>query len=426
MGIIPIQVPSKKVQIAVNDRTLSVGERIEIRRRRLGLSRRVVAQLAGRSEEWLRKVERGDSTLDSIQITYRLAEILHFDDPVELIGRPSSSRSVARGIDLQLTPLNRVVMDHPSTHTFTIDSAELPTSLDSVRAHIKECRAIWLNSNHRYTELAARLPGVLAAARSIRAAALETPDGPVEAAGNVLIDAYHLARFLLTRVGDYHLAWLVADRPIGILAYSPQPSSVGVSSWHTASALLSLGYHAESRDYALAAAGRLAGASLSEEIEGPVYGALQLVAAEGAAGARDLAKSEDLMAEAGRIAEKLGSRTVDLMVRFSTAEVAITGMEIALRLGRVDDAIRLAANVDMPDDASTDLQVRYFLTTAYAYGQRGEDFAAVFALKQAERACAEDIRYSWMAHRTLQKLSRRDHRLIRRDVARLLDLVGLA
>ncbi|GAB0108334.1 helix-turn-helix transcriptional regulator [Nocardia sp. JMUB6875] len=412
-----------------------MGERIELRRRRLGLSRRVVAQLAGRSEEWLRKIECGGSLLDSIQITYRLAEVLHFDDPMELIGWPTSSRSVARGMDLQLTALNRAIMDHPSTRAFATNTEQPLPELDSVRASLEQCRATWFGSPHRYTELAARLPAVLVAARSIRAAAHTTPGGPVAEAGGVLADAYHLARLLLTRVGDYHMAWLVSDRPIGILTHPEHPTRIAVSSWHVASALLSLGYLAESRDYALAAARRLTRAALPERLAGPAHGALLLVAAEGAAGTGDLTLSEALMAEAGQVAAKLDpnrpaevpdSHAPDYTVSFGRAEVVITGMNIALQLGRVDDAIRLSADVDLPEDASADLEVRYYLTTAYAYGQRGEDFAAVFALQQAEHACPEDIRYDWMAHRTLQKLSRHDHHLIRRDLTKLLTVAGLA
>ncbi|MFI6995958.1 helix-turn-helix domain-containing protein [Nocardia sp. NPDC050175] len=411
--------------MVVNHRALSAGERIELRRRRLGLSRRVVAELTGRSEEWLRQIERGRRRLDSIEMMYRLAEVLRFDDPVELIGLPSSSRSGARDMDemgLQLSALNRAIMDHPSAHVFATPVA----TLESVRADLDQCWSSWLGSGHRYTELAARLPGVLTAARSIRAAAQATSDCQLAETGKVLVEAYHLARFVLTRVGDYHLAWLVADRPIGILTQPAQSDLVAVSSWHVASALLSMGYHTESRDYALAAAQRLAAATRSAETEGPAYGALQLLAAEAAAGATDLEQSKQLIAEAARIAERLDP-AVDLRtIWFGVPEVTITGMDIALRLGQVDEAIRLAAEVQLPDDAAVDLRARYYLTTAYAYGRKGEDFAATLALQQAELAAPEDLRYDWMAHRTLQRLSRHDHHLTRRDLAKLLTAAGLA
>lgn len=407
----------------MNHRALSVGERIELRRRRMGLSRRVVAQLIGRSEEWLRQVERGHTQLDSIQVLVRLGEVLHAVDPTELIGWSSAGASAAREVGLELGPLNRAIMDHPSMRSLSPETSSVPVSLESVHDSLEECWTVWLDSDHRYTELAARLPGVLGAARAIRAAAQLVADGPVEEAGNVLIDAYHLARLLLTRVGDYHLAWLVADRPIGILAHSTKPALAARSSWHVASALLSLGYHAECRDYALAAGRRLAAEPFPDQ---NLDGALRLVAAEGAAGVGDSTGFEELLAEAERIAARLDLAAADPRLWFGRTEVAITAMSIAVRQGRVDDAVEIAAAVDVPDSARVDLRVLYYLTTAEAYSLRGEDFAAVFALQQAERACPEDIRYDWVAHRTLQRSARRNNHLIRRDLARLLDAAGLA
>ena len=148
----------------VNSRTLTTGEQIEIRRCRLGLSRRIVAQLAGRSEEWLRNVEHGHTILDSIRVTYRLAEILRFDNPMELIGWPTSGRSAAPERDLQLTTLDRAIMDNQSSQAFAVDATP---SLESVRFELDECWAIWMSSNCRYTRLAGLLPAVLVAARSI-------------------------------------------------------------------------------------------------------------------------------------------------------------------------------------------------------------------------------------------------------------------
>ncbi|WP_433662632.1 helix-turn-helix domain-containing protein [Nocardia sp. CA-128927] len=406
----------------MNRSALTIAERIELRRRRLGLSRRVVAQLIGRSDEWLRQVEQGHTRLDSIEMTFRLAEVLRFDDPMELVDWHSSSRSTARKVGLELTALSRAIMDHPSTHALTAEASPLPRSLDAVRASLEECWDIWLNSRHRYTELAARLPGVLVAARSIRATAQAAQNGEVEEAGQLLVDVYHLARLLLTRVGDYHLAWLVADRPIGILARTATPTLVAASSWHVASALLSLGYHAESMDYALAASRRLAAESRTDQTS---YGALQLVAAEAAAGVGALARSQDLMADAWLLATKLDHAGVDHRIWFGGIEVAITAMNIALQLGKFDDAVKFAANVEIPDSTHVDLRVVYYLTTAYTYSVLGSDFAAIFALQQAELACPEDIRYDWIAHRSLQRLARHDHHLIRRDLAKLLSAAGL-
>ncbi|MCU1645791.1 MAG: hypothetical protein JWN03_6066 [Nocardia sp.] len=409
----------------MDHRILTAGERIELRRRRLGLSRRVVAQLSGRSEEWLRQVEVGRCRLDSIEMATRLAEVLHFESPMELVGWSSLNRPTAHDVGLDMAPLTRAVMNHPSVHP-EIDLESGSPTIDSVQKVLDQCWQVWLGSAHRYTELAAQLPQVLVAARAVRAAAQSDSAGPVEESGRLLVDAYHLARLLFTRVGEHNFAWLVADRPIGILARNSEPLAISISCWHMAGVLLAMGYHAESFDYAVAASNWLRVNAVNDDRAVFVDGALRLVAAEAAAAQLDAEGAAALLAQAGQLADELTPGSSDHRVRFGAREIAITGMDINLRLGRVDDAIRLAAETDVPDDSAIDVRVGYFLTTAYAYSLRGEDFAAVFALRQVERACSEDIRYDWRAHRTLQKLARHDHHLIRRDLAKLLAVATLA
>lgn len=65
---------------------LPSGKRIEHLRRSQGLPRRVLAERVGRSEEWLRQIERGKRELDSISVLTRLAEILPFDNISQVVG----------------------------------------------------------------------------------------------------------------------------------------------------------------------------------------------------------------------------------------------------------------------------------------------------------------------------------------------------
>ncbi|MGW0251482.1 helix-turn-helix domain-containing protein [Nocardia goodfellowii] len=409
--------------MATTGRPLTVGERIEIRRRRLGLSRRVVAQLAGRSEEWLRQIERGHRELDSIAALYRMAEVLHLDDPTALLGHPTSSRSAVRDIAPALTSLNHAIMDHPTARAFGIETPGPPPPPEQVRAALEQCWSSWLGAPDRYTRLTTQLPLVLRSARSLRAATRTTASGSAHDAGLLLAESYHLARFLLTRVGDYHLAWLVADRPVGIFADAKQPILVAVSAWHVAAALNNLGYHAECRDYALAAARRLASVRAGRS----VLGALQLVAAYGGAGVGDSIGSQDLVTAARETAAGLDPEAPERRdVWFGVAEVAIAEIDIAVRLGRLSDAVRLAAQVELADTASIEQRVRYYTTIAHVYGLLGDDTSAVVALQRACQACPEDIRYDWLVHRTLQRLSRRDHHLVRRELTALLSVAGLA
>lgn len=412
-----------KGRVAVIQRSLTVGERIELRRKHLGMSRRVVAQLAGRSEEWLRQLE-GGKKLDSIEMLYRLAEVLRIDNPMELTSPPTAGQPGALDTELELNPLIRAIMDHPSTHASSPRATATAPTSDEVRALVDDCWAIWLNSRERYSELAARLPGALVAARSMTTG--DTGNAaPTADVARILIEAYHLARMLLTQIGGHQLAWLVADRPVGLLLKGAEPSAIAQSSWHVACALLSLGYHAEARDYALAACRAMSTSKTADPLTIRLRGALQLIAAESAAAYGDLPTATELLARARRNPDPGGPDIACAKVRFGSVEIAISAMNIALRTGRISDATRYAADFDPPPDGIIDTCVRYHLTAAYAYSLQGEDFAAIIALRRAYEACPEDIRYDWSAHRTLQKLTRRNHHLIRRDLTTLLELAGL-
>ncbi|GAB3480136.1 helix-turn-helix domain-containing protein [Amycolatopsis cihanbeyliensis] len=52
---------------------LTTGERIAWHRRRRGLSQRVLAELVGRTEDWLNKVENGRIQLDRLSVLAALA-----------------------------------------------------------------------------------------------------------------------------------------------------------------------------------------------------------------------------------------------------------------------------------------------------------------------------------------------------------------
>lgn len=65
----------------------SVGERVAFYRRRRGLSQRILANLVGRSEDWLSKVERGERDLRRLDVLSELATALRVTVG-DLLGQP--------------------------------------------------------------------------------------------------------------------------------------------------------------------------------------------------------------------------------------------------------------------------------------------------------------------------------------------------
>ncbi len=384
------------------------------------MSRRVLAGLVGRSEEWLRQVELGHRRLDSIEVLTRLAEILQFENLEKLIGWPATTpRPAAHAPDLPLGPLRQAVMEHPAVPWPAAPPAPGAQASHRVRTELDSLWQVWSGSPERYTVTARRLPALLRDARS----AVVRP-GDDDAAAH-LVGAYHLARHLFTGVDDTQLAWLVADRATTIAVQSHDPLLVAACAWHAGRALLSLGHFPECRDHCVATARHLAAPTPAAPAALTLWGALNLLAAEAAAAAHDLPGCDALTAAAAEAAAALGTDRQYGHVWFGPAALATAAIHTATRLGRLDEAARLARTTELPDTHTAHRRVHHYLTAAYALARRGDDGDAMFALLQAEKACPEDIRYDGVAHRTLQQLIRRGNRLIRTDLDRLAALAGL-
>jgi transcriptional regulator with XRE-family HTH domain len=66
---------------------LSIGERIAFYRRRRGLSQAVLANLVGRTEDWLSKIERGERNIRRLDVLADLARSLRVTLG-DLLGEP--------------------------------------------------------------------------------------------------------------------------------------------------------------------------------------------------------------------------------------------------------------------------------------------------------------------------------------------------
>ena len=65
---------------------MTVGERVQGRRLRRGMTRASLGSLVGRTEDWVKKIERNERNLTSLVMVLRLARALGCDDVAELMG----------------------------------------------------------------------------------------------------------------------------------------------------------------------------------------------------------------------------------------------------------------------------------------------------------------------------------------------------
>lgn len=399
---------------------LPVGARVEMRRRQRGLSRKVVANLVGRSEEWLRLVESGQRKLDSVEVVSRLAEVLRVDDPAELTEWPQMNSQPRDQVRIRgLQSLWQVIVDHPAVSAYHDPTVFDEFDIGALAVDLAKNRTLWSSSPRRYSELLCTLPPVLWASR-IQGWHLQSVESEA-----LLVRAYHLTRQLLTSVGAHSLAGTAADRSLNIAAQIDIPVLVAASAWHVGNSVLQLGNASGCREFVLAAHRRLHNDESTSLDEVTVGGALLLLAARGAAAMRDHVESARLLERSVIDAHRLGVDHHIDGITFGPIEVGITGVEIALAENDADKAIHIAAGVDVGGDYPLERRTKYYICLADAYAACSNDVAAIYALNKAAEICPEDLCHDSNAHRTLQSLSRRDNHVIRTEISRLTRLAAL-
>ncbi|WP_228562349.1 helix-turn-helix domain-containing protein [Catenulispora rubra] len=406
---------------------LSIGERLRMRRMQYKLSREVVAGLVGRSAEWLRQVESGKARLDSLTVIRGLAEALHISDIRDLIEEPGPAVPSTLGPDPRLLALRRAVIDRCSVLAFGGTASPRGATWASVQTELDHTWSRWCTGADRYSYAMGRLPALLYTARALCRRQGADPD-----AERVLGGSYRLARSLLTRLGEHELALHAAHRALDLAEQVADPLAVAAGAWHVAGCLLQLGHHAEAVGFATAAADNLASEAGTSDLADPtdrervaMTGALRTTAAEADAAQLNAAGCASSLTLAQAAATALGTDMCSRGVWFGPTEIGIAELQIALRLGRIADALRQSRTLEVPAEYPVERRSRYLVSLAVAHAHRGEDAAVLLALSQAERECPEDLRFDQTARNHLARLIRRDNRSMHSEVSRLAVAAGL-
>ena len=396
----------------------SVGRRIETARRSHGLPRRVLAELLGRSEEWLRQIESGRRPLDSIAVAARLTELLRLD----LSGLIQSSRvsAPAPAHELTLVSLRRRLMawDRVPVAFRPPPDGNRPRDL---AAELQAAWREWEDSPDRYTRAATRLPLVLAHAQT---AVQVAPPEQADSGFRHLVDALSLARSFLSALEEHPLSWLAATRATAAAERAGEPLLIAVVAHDLSVVSRDLGFVTEARELALAAAAQIE-AEPRRLASTVLWGALHLAAAQAAAAGNDPAAAESLLATTERAADLVGPDRSAHQIRFGKAHLMATAVEVSLRLGRVDRALTLARRVALPATFPAGSCARHHVTVAYAHVRRRDELAALFSLIKAANVCPEELRHSRMAHDALGWLVRRDNATVRSELRRLTRTAGI-
>lgn len=386
-----------------------------MRRAEKGLSRRVVAGLVGRSEEWLRLVESGRCRLDSVEVILALSEVLGFDHNI-LIERRAGASGDGNTMGGEVArKLRQAILGHPRFRVQ--DTSALSLDLLSVATELASCRRAWHESPRRYTTVLEKLPAVVSASRLLY---LHVNDS---ANASLQVSAYHLAREVCTGIGADDLAWIVADRAMELAGLADSPIEVATAAWHFGCSLLHIGETGLCLE-CVASSATLVDAVPNSVDRTIVSGAFHLLGARASAAEHDLADAERRLAGAKRIADELGRDGRIPGVTFGQTEIDIACMEISTGSDDADGAVKIGAETELTPDYPVEGRARYYIAMAEAFATGGDDVGAVFSLTKAAAACPEELRFNRAAHRALQRIGC-GNQLVAHEVTRLFALAGL-
>ncbi|KZM69839.1 hypothetical protein AWN90_04305 [Nocardia terpenica] len=372
-----------------------------------------MANLVGRSEEWLRLVESGRQSLDSIRIIASLAEVLGIENIAELIEWSTGRHAINRdsGQDHILELFKHAIVDPLDINA----AASSPNvSIEELRHGLVRCEEIWHSSGERYSLVAQLLPSIV---RDSGRLFWTTMDPAV---GEIAIRANHMTRRFLNRMNWHNLAAMVADRSMCISRCLKTSLWTTASAWHVGNAMLRLALPIEAHDIATAAINTLDETVDDTRKQLILRGALLLLAAEAAAMTHNVREADELITLATHLSRELDDEQMVGDIAFGPMAVGLARIEIALLRAEFSEIPRIAAQVEVPEGYSVGDLAHFHIALAYAFAHRNEDVAAAYSLSRAADLCPEEIRYDKYACETMEQLIHRENRLVRRDITKLL------
>ena len=318
----------------------SVGDRIAFHRGRRGLTQRVLAQLVGRSEDWLSKVERNERDL-RLDVLTEVAHALRVNVG-DLLGQPVLVED-ERPEDDDVPAVRDALMSHRrlSQTLFGARAAEA-VPVDSV---MRLTEHSWNDYQHgRLGRVVAALPGLIKSAQALE----DSPAADTDVrCWTVSARIHHLTATTLAKVGEADLAWIAAERAMSAAEQSGDALSLASAARAGTHALLAVGRFDDAMNLGQTAADWLSAqmddndpAALS------IAGMLHLRTAVAAAHRQDRSTTVALLAAAGRAADKLGRDENYWHTSFGPTNVQLHRVSTSLALGDVAWVVDRGDQVD--------------------------------------------------------------------------------
>jgi hypothetical protein len=241
--------------------------------------------------------------------------------------------------------------------------------------------------------------------------------------------SFVLAAKLATKLDDGPTARLAADRAVTAGTFSASPVLQGAATCQLACALEAGGERAHAEQIAAIGADHLAAVSDRDPSLISVRGALLLIAAVAASAQGDPAASGRYLANAQRLAERLGANCNHAWTGFGPTNVRTHALAAAVRLDQPDRAVEIANQIDTDSFAPglVGRRCQVHIEAALAHARQGQDNEAVEHLSRVERTGPQVLRYNQQAQQLVADLLRRSRRPVApalRELAHYATLVG--
>ncbi|MFK0292907.1 helix-turn-helix domain-containing protein [Streptomyces sp. NPDC090442] len=372
-----------------------IGRRIELLRLRRGMSREVLAQLIGRSGEWLRQVERQQRPLQNLPVLLELARVLGIRDLSEFLGTPVTEPPTVH------TPPSSALRDaviarHHPDHGTPGSAAEA----------VDRAWYAWHHRSQRYTYTMSVLPGLLTSTVWTAHAGEQAATGA---------QAYRLASLVLHHMDDTTSALLAADRGLSAALASGKPHTI---------AALRLRYGCALADSGMSDAARAELAALAADLHADAPGgeweiSTLLASAQVAAREADWDQANTLLRQARALCADAPTAE---NARAAVPQAILVTMAVDHASGREREALRAAEDLDLASaDHNVDWRTRAFLQLGQVYLAVADIPSAVISLVQMDEACEEEVKYNPTACQLAAELAARADANARAKLWPLLD-----
>ncbi|WP_327147800.1 helix-turn-helix transcriptional regulator [Nocardia sp. NBC_01329] len=398
--------------------TRAIGERIQNIRTRTGRTRAVVAGLVGRSEDWLRDVEKGRlQHPPALDMLLRIGQALGIRDLTEITGDHELLVGISRRAGHPVVPAIREAIEG-------VDLTPAPSPVDTAELAARVDRAwrMWHTSATPRADAGAMLPELIRDGRR----ALRTLDGQERrAAAAALSGAYALSEQVLAWVADAPLLWLAADRCMSAAEVADDPVTLASASWVLGNVWRSTGREDD--------AYRLAGdavALLEPHLDGgrdaqALWGACQL---HGAITAARIGREGDALRgidQAMGMARALPAGSAHPWTLFGVANTEISAVSVQVDLRKSGSALDAASAVDPDAVPSVDRRSRLWLELSRAYAQQRDWLGTLGALRTGTAVSEESMRCHPLARALAADLVTHGGRLNERESRALAARLGV-